>query len=456
MPDSAMPVSSSVFLPGHLGVLTDYVPPQVIDEILAQTRRTQRRVRLLPARVVVYFVLALTLFPGRGYGGVFGALTAGADTEPARTPGIAALRAARARLGVAPLRALWDWACGPIATRADTRAWYRRWRLVAWDGTTLDVPDTVSNAHLFGRAGGKAGPSGYRKLQLLGLVECGTRAFLGAVFGGKGVGEITLARDLLTRLEAGMLLLADRCFYSWPLWHAAAATGADLLWRAKNDAQLPVHQVLPDGSYLSRFPHRKHYRTQPDPLPVRVINATITVRTADGTARTELYRLITTITDHRNAPAQELTELYARRWIIETTFYCWKVLQRGANRVLRSRTHTGVEQEVYAYLITYQALRRLAQDSADAAALDINQVSFTATLHTATDTIITHRGPTDEGHARATHRAARNPNPQHRRSRQCPRARKRPTSPFPSKRPGTPPSQTVTYTATLLTPHPTP
>ncbi|WP_158896334.1 IS4 family transposase, partial [Amycolatopsis anabasis] len=445
MPDSAMSAHAPVFAAGHLGVLTDYVPPRAVDEILAETKRTQCRVRLLPARVVVYFVLALALFPGRGYGGVLDAMTAGLDTTP-RLAGTAALRQARARLGVAPLRALWDWACGPVAVRADTRAWYRRWRLLAWDGTTLDVPDTDSNSVLFSRAGGKAGPSGYRKLGLLGLVECGTRAFLGAVFQGGG-GETTLARGLLDRLGAGMLLLADRNFYSWTLWHATAATGADLLWRAKTGAHLPIHQILPDGSYLSRFPHRKHHRTQPDPLPVRVINATITVTAADGTARTEVYRLITTITDHHHAPARELIQLYARRWVIETTFYCWKVLQRGAGRVLRSRTHQGVEQEVYAYLITYQALRRFAHDCAEGTGLDISRVSFTTALHTITDTITSHRGTlTNDHHTRATQRAIHRPLPQHRRTRQCPRARKRPTSPFPSKRPTTPPSQTATYT----------
>ncbi|WP_370948509.1 IS4 family transposase [Amycolatopsis sp. cg5] len=383
-------------------------------------------------------------------------MTSGLDIA-VRSPGAAALRAARARLGVAPLRALWDWACGPVATRADARAWYRGWRLLAWDGTTLDVPDTEDNARLFGLAGGKAGPSGYRKLQLLGLVECGTRAFLGAVFSSTANGETTLATRLLDKLTPGVLLLGDRNFYTWPLWHAAATTGADLLWRATSNANLPSDQTCPDGSYLSRFPNRKHYRHQPDPRPVRVITAMITITTADGNTRHEHYQLITTILDHHAAPAADLIDLYLRRWDIERAFYSWKVLQKGPGRVLRSRTHTGIEQEVYAYLTTYQLLRRFAQDSADTADVDINRVSFTLALTTITDSIISHRGATpDHRHTHATHRATRRLNPQHHRSRQCPRARKRPTSPFPSKRPGTPPSQKVTYTTTVLTPHPTP
>lgn len=455
MSDSAMSTRSvsadaTVFEPGQLGMLTEYVPPEVIDEVLAETGSMHKRLRLLPARVVVYFVLALTLYPQRGYGRVWDTLVEGMVTTILVSLG--ALRQARRRLGVAPLAALWDWACGPLAWPGRHGAFYRRWRLLAWDGTTLDVPDTEANASVFPTASGSAGRSGYRKLTALGLVECGTRAFVGAALGAD---EKTLARRLVGKLAPGQLLLADRGFYSWTLWHAAAATGADLLWRARNDAKLPVTCRLPDGSYLSRFPDRKYHRDQPEPLPVRVIEATITITDADGNTRTERYRLITTITDHKAAPADELAALYARRWEIETAYYCWKTLQQGRDAVLRSKTPQGLEQETYAYFITCQVLRALAHDAADNAGLQAHQIRFTAVLDAITDDICNHhlharlQTPPVERLTRILQRAARRPNPAIPRPRQCDRARKRPVSKFPSKRPNARPSRQVSYTINI-------
>lgn len=458
MIDSVMPAETATsgrYAPGQLGVLTAYVPPEAVDEALARTGCVQRRLRLLPTRVVVYFVLALTLFPRRGYGRVWDVLVQGMATPVLVTTG--ALRQARQRLGAAPLAALWDWVCGPLAWPGSHGAFYRRWRLLAWDATTLDVPDTDDVATVYPTAGGSAGRSGYRKLTVVGLVECGTRAFVAAVFGVAS--EIGLARQLLDKLRPGQLLLADRNYYSWRLWHAAAASGADLLWRVRNHANLPVTDPLPDGSYLSRFPERKHYRDQPDPLPVRVIEATITITDAVGATRTELYRLITTISDHRAAPAAELADLYTRRWEIETAFYCWKTLQQGRDAVLRSKTARGVEQEAYAYLITCQCLRIFAHDAAEHARLDVEHIAFTVALDTVTDSVADHhahirlRTLAIERLTQALNRVANRPRHIQQRPRQCPRTRKRPVSKFPSKRPGRPASQHVSYNIKIKTAH---
>lgn len=444
MADSAMPGRVDVWLPGHLGVLGEYIPVEAIDEALAQTGTVQQRLRLLPARVVTYFVLALALFPQCGYGRVWDKLVEGVDAPP--LPSLAALRQARCRLGVAPVRALWEWMCRALADPSQRSAFYRGWRLLAWDGTTLDVPDTESNQTLFPTARGKQGRSGYRKLTVVGLVECGTRAFLGAVFGR---GEITLASQLLDRLTRGHLLLADRGFLSWRLWQRAAERGADLLWRVRANTVLPVTERLADGSYLSQASTANRRRSS----TVRVIEGHVTITDTDGVTRVECYRLITTILDPRAAPAQELLELYAHRWSVETTYYCWKTLQQGRDHVLRSKTSGGVRQELYAFLITYQALRALAYDTAHAADLDTRRISFVVTVDTAVSGIIRHHAPatTDPAHQHtaALHRSARRPLPATTTRRSCPRSRKRPVSKFPSKRPGTRASQPVTYTITI-------
>jgi hypothetical protein len=240
----------------RLGVLTEQIGPALVDEVVARAGATQRRVRLLPARAVVYFVLALCLFSAAdaaappGYRSVARSLTNGLRHLPhaGKIPSSPALSRARQRLGAAPLRLLFDRVRGPRATSATPGAFAFGRRLVAWDGTGIDAPDTEVNAAEFGRAGG----AGHPQLRLMTLLECGTHALLGAVFDGfDRASEPVLARRLLDRLEAGMLLLADRNFPGYELWGLAAATGADLIWRIKkNNVFVPVRR-LPDGSFLS-------------------------------------------------------------------------------------------------------------------------------------------------------------------------------------------------------------
>jgi hypothetical protein len=242
--------------PLRLGVLTEQIAPALVDEVVAAAGATQRRVRLLPARAVVYFVLALCLFSGAdaagppGYRSVARSLTNGLRQLPnaLKVPSSPALSRARQRLGAEPLRLLFDRLRGPRATPATPGAFAFGRRLVAWDSTGLDAPDTAANAAEFGRAGG----AGHPQLRLLTLLECGTHALLGAVFDGFArASEHALARRMIDRLGPGMLLLADRNFPGHELWGLAAATGADLAWRVKrNNIFLPVRR-LPDGSYLS-------------------------------------------------------------------------------------------------------------------------------------------------------------------------------------------------------------
>lgn len=357
---------------------------------------------------------------------------------------------------------------------------------VAWDGTTVAVPDTAENAAAFGKPaagkkregkGGKAAVSaGFPLVRLVALVACGTRAVLGAGCGpvrGRGHGEQDLARGLLGSLGPGMLLLADRNFYSYGLWNAAAGTGADLLWRAKASMHLPVIRVLPDGSWLAHVndPRAVTARNQKNgkrrrrqggklgpetgPLPgitVRVIEFWLTVTAGDGTARTESYRLITTLTGWREHPAESLAAAYARRWAIETIYDEFKTHLRGPGRKLRSHAPGLVRQEIWAYLIIYQALRAIAVRAAASRGLDPGRISFTATLHAARRTITPARASLQAALAQAETEITATLIPL-RPNRVCVRAVKQPRSAYKGKSTSKEPlSQTITSTATITPP----
>lgn len=363
-----------------IGVLTRSFPPELIDEVLASTGRGEQRKRLLPARVVVYFVLAMCLFRREGYEEVTRLLTNGLVwTRHWRgqwqVPTTAALSRARARLGAAPVRALFERVAAPVATAATAGAWYRGRRLVAVDGTTFDLADTPANVAHFGRPGSSRGDgvSAYPQARVAALAECGTHAIFAAATGPLGTTESKLVPRLLPALAPGMLLLADRAFLSFDLWRAAATTGADLLWRARSSAVLPVRSQFDDGSYLSEIVAARDKTRRADPATVRVVEFTL------GQATT-VYRLVTTLTDPEQAPAAELAELYAQRWEIETALDELKTHQGGPGLILRSQHPDGVEQELYGFLLTHHALRGLMHDTATSAELDPDRISFLRTL----------------------------------------------------------------------------
>jgi hypothetical protein len=295
-------VAAGRFAPGHLGELTRQVPFEMVDAVLAQTGRVQRRVRDLPARVVVYLLLAAGLFAELGYQQVWARMTAGLDGLVVARPSHSALAAARRRIGGAPLRMLFDLLRGPASSVATTGVNWRGRLVCAIDGTILCCPDTPANLARYLRGGGYQGGTGYPMVRLLALVACGTRTIIDATFGTDRVGETSYAHDLLGALHAGMIVLADRNFAARHWLSAVADTGADLLVRVKIGRKLPVCRRLGDGSYLSRIGTRE----------VRVITAAITVRT-DAGRRAEVYRLITTMLDPA-CPAAELVALYHERW----------------------------------------------------------------------------------------------------------------------------------------------
>jgi hypothetical protein len=484
-------VRGRVLAGAGIGVLGWFVLPGDVDA--AAAGGAGARLRLVPARVGVYFVLGLCLFSDLPYGQVLRELTAGLERALARAgwrvPASTALTGARRRVGEEPLRALFGRVAGALSAGREDWSHVGGLLAVAWDGTTVAVPDTAENAAVFGKpSAGRKGPvkgaagrglaavsAGFPLVRLVTLVACGTRAVLDAGCGpvrGRGNGEPDLARGLLRSLGPGMLLLADRNFYSYSLWNAAAATGADLLWRAKACMHLPVVRVLPDGSWLAHVNdpravtarnrkngerRRRGSKLGPEagPLPgitVRVIEFWLTVTAGDGTARTEPYRLITTLTDWRGYPAEVLAAAYARRWAIETIYAEFKTHLRGPGRKLRGRTPDLARQEIWAYLIIYQALRALAARAAASRGLDPGRISFTATLHAARRTIPAARTslPAALDQAETEITATLVPRREH---RVCVRAVKQPRTPWKSKRNHKGPlSQRITCTTTITPP----
>lgn len=366
-------VAQGRFAPGHLGELTQHIPFEMVDDALASTRTTQQRLRDLPSRVIVYLLIAAGLFAELGYQQVWARLITGLGGIPVAMPSSSALAQARRRIGPAPLAALFRLLAGPAPGAL-------RWRnllVCAIDSTTLFVPDSPANQSRFAHQGGGNGPSGYPMLRLMAVVACGTRTVIDIAFASWRVGETSMAPRLLGCLRPGMLLLGDRNFAVADLIGRIAATRADLLIRAKNGRVLPVLARLPDGSWLSRL----------GGVEIRVIDAEITAILPNRQQRNGRYRLITTLTDHRRYPAREVVALYHQRWEIETAFLELKSTVLGG-RVLRARTPTGVEQEIYALLLGYQAIRLAIADALSGEDVPPDRGGFTVALHAARDQVV--------------------------------------------------------------------
>ncbi len=371
-------VAAGVFAPGHLGELTWQVPFELADCVLADARATQRRLRVLPSRTGVYFVLALGLFPQLGYLGVWRKLTAALEGLPGvPCPSPKALRDLRRRVGAAPLRALFGVLAGPAAVASTPGVRFGRYRTVSFDGcNSVKVPDTAANRAWLGKQANARGETGYPAIELMTLAETGTRSLLGAVFGPR-TGETGYARQLLHLLTADMLVLTDRGFDSAGFLTAVAATRAQFLARLTATRLLPPMAGLDDGTYLSRI----------GTLPVRVIDAQVTVTLADQTRFTARYRLATTLTDHRRYPAPALIALYHERWEHETAYLALRHTLLGG-RVLRSGDPAGLHQEIWALLALYQAIRREMVLTAETVpGTDPDRASFTTALQAALDTI---------------------------------------------------------------------
>ena len=364
-----------------IGVLTSTFPPSLIDEVLETSNRVEKRHRLLPARVVVYFVLAMCLWADEEYVEVARLLVGGLKTMARwrgswRVPTSGAITQARARLGSGALKLLFERVATPTAREGSPGSFFRGRRLVAIDGTVFDLPDTAENAAHFGRPGSGRGDSAFPQARVVALAECGTHTIVDAEIGPCTTGETVLARTVFRSLEEGMLLLVDRGFSGYELWGEAVGTGADLCWRTRSSMVLPVVTALPDGSYLSVL--RPPQGNGGELVTIRVVEYTLT---HPSRAENEgPIRLLTTLLDPAEAPALELAALYDERWEEENAFDELKTHQRGAGRVLRSKSPEMVTQEIYAHLLVYFAIRSLINRAAEPEELDPDRVSFIASL----------------------------------------------------------------------------
>jgi hypothetical protein len=403
-----------------LGVLTAQFPIDLVEQVLFETERLSQRERSLPAHVMVYYVIAMALYAEVSTREVLRCVVEGArwlgDPLDAPLPGRAAISRARIRLGPSPLESLYRAVVAPCATEGTPGAWYRGWRVMSLDGTTFDVGDTPANARAFGRPGSSRGANAtgaFPQVRVVGLLENGTHAICGAQLGPYRTGETTLAHRVVSALTRDMLCLADRGFLGFDLWRAAAATGAQLLWRASATFALPVLERFADGSYRSELRgHASAASRDRTAIPVRVIEYTLP-EVPDAEAR---YRVVTSVLEPARAPAAELAALYAHRWEMETAFDELKTHLKGAGRVLRSKTPALVEQEAWGFLLAHFALRALMHEAALGAlprARDPDTLSFTHTLRVARRTL-PHVGaiPPSGRHAtpqRPAGRAARDP-----------------------------------------------
>lgn len=360
-----------------IGAFTKTFPTLVIKRALKQAGRSGSRERSLPNHLVIYYVMSMTMLSA-GYCEVMRWLLEGmrysrklaGQVKPMCTSGITQ---ARQRVGWEPFKILFDTAACPIATEGTKGAWYKGLRLVSVDGSTVDVADTEENREIFGSQNASRGKTAFPKLRFVSLIEIGTKApFAVSVAGYTEASEIALARQVIDKLSAGMLCLADR-YYTGPTFiKEAIKNGADVLWRAKSTLVMPVENLLSDGSYLTTmYKDPTDRRLKQDGVRVRVIEYKLS-----GREREQSYRLVTTLLNEKEAPAIELAALYHERWEIETALDELKTHLRGSNVVLRSKTPDLVRQEFYGLMLSYYTVRAVMHDAALKGDEDPDRLSF--------------------------------------------------------------------------------
>jgi len=384
-----------------VGLLTRVFPAGVVDEVIAGCGRTEQRHRSLPARTVAYFALGMALHSEGSYEDVMGLLTDGlawaeqGSSGPVKLPSKSAIFQARERLGAEPLKALFDRVARPLGTEATPGCWLAGRRLVAIDGTTLDVADTVSNEEFFGRPGVSKGErSAFPQARLVALAECATHAIFDAELGSYTTSELALSKALIDRLQPGMVVLADRGFNGFALWKQASGTGADLVWRAKNNVTPRLIETFEDGSWLGEL-RANNTKLNTEHVVVRVVDYDID----DGRGTPAgPFRLFTSLVDPDEVTATDLAAAYAQRWEIESVFDELKTHQRGSKMVLRSKSPALVQQEIWGHLCCHYAIRTLMFEAADHAQVDPDRVSFVAALRVTRRSLSQARGFSPSGH----------------------------------------------------------
>lgn len=363
-----------------IGALSKFFPEREVEAILEATGRAGKRRRKLPALDLMYYLIALGLHASEGCRSVLRRILlrkgAKQDEDVDQLCSDSAISQARTRLGWQPLRALYEVVVRPIATRSTKGAWYRHWRLVTLDGSTLDVADSKRNERAFGRPGSGRGKSAFPQLRFVTLLENGTHVLFGAELGSYNTSEAKLARKVVTRLPADALCMGDRYYFSYVLWTLALASKAALLWRMRSDLIFPKLKRLSDGSYLTKiYPSARARARDVGGIAARLI----TYRVGKGR---EEHRLLCSIMDPRKAPALQLVALYRKRWTIETVLAELKTRLRGSRVVLRSRVPNLTRQDFWGLLLAHFGVRALMHEAALEENLDPGDLSFTHAVRT--------------------------------------------------------------------------
>ncbi len=370
-----------------VGYLAMRCPLAKVRETLARCGVESQRRRGLPHEVLIYFVLAMVLYAHVAYEEVLRLVIDGlrpilGDEGLAQsTVSKGAISQARSRVGAGPLKTLYREQVHPHGPQGMAGVWYRGLRLMAIDGSTLDMPDEAPNAEQYGYPPSSRGASAFPKLRFVAMAECGTHTLCYAEPGPYAQSERDLAISVIAHADASMLVTADRGFYSHDFWKQANATGARLLFRLSGTLKLPREENLPDGSYLSTvYPSNGDRKKQRHGIRVRVIEYALK-GIPDAEPR---YRLLTNWLDPAEAPALELAALYHQRWTIESSFDELKTHLADRRVVLRSKRPELVEQEFYALLLVHAAIRHLMTEAAaqtGQAAQDLSFIHAVRVLH---------------------------------------------------------------------------
>lgn len=355
----------------RLGVVTRWVTPELVAEVLERCGVRDKKPGALPAGFMVYFTLALALFQQDSYDDVAEQLVCNVPELSASVPNKSSFARARTRLGPQVLETLFRELAGPLASVGPEGSCYRGMRLAAVDGFVLDAPDTKANRATFGGPTKNGQAAGFPQVRVVTLTECGTHAQIDAAVGGFNGGERELAIDLAPSASK-ILVIMDRGFPGVELWKAYLGAGAHLLIRARSPvAHRPV-EYLPDGTYLAKMSLAGQRASHPGGVTVRVIE----YRVDDG----EVVRLLTDLLDPIAYPAAELARLYHARWEAESAFRQIKTFQRGPAEVLRSADPQLVRQEVWAHLVVHHCLTRVIVRLADDNGIDPDRISFVKVL----------------------------------------------------------------------------
>jgi hypothetical protein len=373
-----------------MGHILASIPQDYVQRALSETGKHSFRERILPNSAMVLFPILLGLHMDLPYGEVFKDLQNAYEwfglERPEQFPSEAAMVKARRRLGYEPLEHLFKQVVSQQPLPKPSSAYYKGLLLTAIDGCIFDVEDTKENA-IFGYPKNQNGAGAYPQVSSVMLVNFYTRALMDVEFGTvAGTGEQTIGRGILSRLKAGTLNLADRLYLSYESWSTASATGAHLLWRVKSDFRLDPIEYLEDGSYLAKLYKYDENRKRiiDEYIVVRVIEYNLITKTGKKREKKgkEIYRLVTTLLDSKEAPADELAGLYPMRyWVSEGFNREIKTILSAPRIVLRSKTPAMVIQELYGLLLAQYAVRALMEESAEKAGVEPERLSFKHTVH---------------------------------------------------------------------------